>query len=116
MADSLSGARSLPDPPLDEPKLETWGEIAAYLRREIRTVQRWERFQGLPIRRLQLGRLGPVYAYRSELDRWYRERQPQPENDEEDSDEELEKSTNGDIPGDIAPDDNLDPENDKVEQ
>src|SRR5690349_23888173 len=71
-----SNERSLPDPPVGEPRLESWGEIAAYLRREIRTVQRWERYQGLPVRRLQIGKLGSVYAYRSELDKWYRERQP----------------------------------------
>jgi hypothetical protein len=28
--------------PGKERRLESWGEIAAYLRREIRTVQRWE--------------------------------------------------------------------------
>ena len=80
MADSPLGERQIPDPPTDEPRLESWGEIAAYLRREIRTVQRWERYQGLPVRRLLIGKLGSVYAYRSELDKWYRERQPQPEN------------------------------------
>src|SRR5258707_6603513 len=85
MADSPLGERQIPDPPTDEPRLESWGEIAAYLRREIRTVQRWERYQGLPVRRLLIGKLGSVYAYRSELDKWYRERQPQPENGEEDA-------------------------------
>ena len=91
MADFPAGERSIPDPPTDEPRLESWGEIAAYLRREIRTVQRWERYQGLPVRRLQIGKLGTVYAYRSELDKWFRERQPKPENGEEDAD----KPTNG---------------------
>ncbi len=93
MADSPLGERQIPDPPTDEPRLESWGEIAAYLRREIRTVQRWERYQGLPVRRLQIGKLGSVYAYRSELDKWYRERQPQPENGEEDT----EKAGNGEV-------------------
>jgi len=93
MADSPLSERPLSDPPHDEPRLESWGEIAAYLRREIRTVQRWERYQGLPVRRLQIGKLGSVYAYRSELDKWYRERQPQPENGEEDT----EKAGNGEI-------------------
>jgi TolB-like protein/tetratricopeptide (TPR) repeat protein len=85
MADSPLGERPVPAPPTDEPRLESWGEIAAYLRREIRTVQRWERYQGLPVRRLQIGKLGSVYAYRSELDKWYRERQPHAENGEEDA-------------------------------
>jgi TolB-like protein/Tfp pilus assembly protein PilF len=85
-ANERSNERSLPDPPVGEPRLESWGEIAAYLRREIRTVQRWEKYQNLPVRRLQIGKLGSVYAYRSELDRWYKERQPQ-DNDPEESKE-----------------------------
>src|SRR4029077_10133003 len=93
MADFPLGERQIPDPPTDEPRLESWGEIAAYLRREIRTWHRWERYQGLPVRRLQIGKLGSVYAYRSELDKWYRERQPQPENGEEDT----EKAGNGEV-------------------
>ncbi len=87
MADAPLGERQKPEPPTDEPRLESWGEIASYLRREIRTVQRWEKYQGLPVRRLQIGKLGSVYAYRSELDKWYRERQPHAENGEEDAEE-----------------------------
>lgn len=71
---------TLPLPP-DEPRLESWGEIASYLRRDIRTVQRWEKEQGLPVRRLVIGKMGQVYAFRSELDRWMLERQPRPEPD-----------------------------------
>src|SRR5262249_52071128 len=78
--------RSLPDPPLGEPRLESWGQIAAYLHREIRTVQRWERYHGLPVRRLLVGRLSTVYAYRSELDKWFRERQPRLESESEHDD------------------------------
>jgi TolB-like protein/tetratricopeptide (TPR) repeat protein len=98
MADFPAGERSIPEPPTDEPRLESWGEIAAYLRREIRTVQRWERYQGLPVRRLQIGKLGTVYAYRSELDKWFRERQPKPENDEGNA----EKPTNGESAAHVA--------------
>src|SRR6266446_7595988 len=93
MAESPLGERQIPDPPTDEPRLESWGEIAAYLRREIRTVQRWERYQGLPVRRLQIGKLGSVYAYRSELDKWYRERQPHVDDGEEDT----EKAGDGEV-------------------
>src|SRR4051794_23029915 len=50
--------------------LEAWKDIAAYLRRDIRTVQRWERSLGLPIHRFQDSRSGPVFAYKSELDSW----------------------------------------------
>ncbi len=56
-------------------RLETWGEIAAYLGREIRTVQRWEKSMGLPIRRLGSGtdKQSRVYAFRHELDAWWQE-------------------------------------------
>src|ERR1700688_4820411 len=91
MADPPLGERLKSDPPPDEPRLESCGEIASYLRREIRTVQRWEKYQGLPVRRLQIGKLGSVYAFRSELDKWYRERQPPAENGEE-HDEHAENS------------------------
>lgn len=56
-------------------RLETWGEIAAYLGREIRTVQRWEKSMGLPIRRLGAGadKQSRVFAFRHELDAWWQE-------------------------------------------
>jgi len=57
--------------------LDSWKEIAAYLNREVRTVQRWEKAAGLPVHRLQVDKHGTVYAYKSELDAWFRERQPQ---------------------------------------
>jgi len=55
-------------------RLDSWKEIAAYLERGARTVQRWEREEGLPVHRLQHGTLGSVYAYRAELDRWWAQR------------------------------------------
>jgi Tfp pilus assembly protein PilF len=51
-------------------RLESWKEIAAYLRRSERTVRRWEEKEGLPVHRLQHDRRGSVYAYTSELDGW----------------------------------------------
>src|SRR5215472_11182264 len=62
-----------PQPP--ERRLESWGEIAAYLRREIRTVQRWERNLALPVHRLRVGKQASVFAYPSELDKWFKERE-----------------------------------------
>ena len=81
MSDAPSAPGKLPDPASNEPRLESWGEIAAYLRRDIRTVQRWEHDYGLPVRRLVIGKMGQVYAYRSELDRWVKQRQPGPDGD-----------------------------------
>ncbi|HWQ03622.1 MAG TPA: tetratricopeptide repeat protein [Candidatus Nitrosotenuis sp.] len=55
-------------------RLESWKEIAAYLRREVRTVQRWEKKEGLPVHRHLHDKLGTVYAFKSELDAWWIER------------------------------------------
>jgi TolB-like protein/Tfp pilus assembly protein PilF len=51
-------------------RLESWKEIAAYLGRDVTTVRRWEKREGLPVRRLHHSRLGSVYAYTTELDAW----------------------------------------------
>jgi TolB-like protein/tetratricopeptide (TPR) repeat protein len=59
-------------PPGD--RLNSWKEIAAYLRRDVRTLHRWEAEEGLPIRRHLHKKRGSVYAYRSELEAWWRER------------------------------------------
>ncbi|HKF58740.1 MAG TPA: hypothetical protein VKJ45_25095 [Blastocatellia bacterium] len=57
-------------------KLDSWKEIAAYLGREVRTVQRWEKQEGLPVHRHQHEKLGTVYAFKGELDLWLEQRQP----------------------------------------
>ncbi|HEX6802073.1 MAG TPA: hypothetical protein VF133_00205 [Terriglobales bacterium] len=56
-------------------RLETWGEIASYLGREIRTVQRWEKSLALPVHRLGgfSDKQSRVFAFRHELDAWWRE-------------------------------------------
>ena len=78
----LSGSAG---PSLDG-RLDSWKEIAAYLRREVRTVQRWEKSSGLPVHRLQIGKQGPVYAYKAELDAWYRDRRPDLDSDSAEQD------------------------------
>jgi len=51
-------------------RLNGWKEIARYLGKGVRTVQRWEKQLGLPVRRLG-GEGGEiVFAYRSEISRW----------------------------------------------
>jgi TolB-like protein/Flp pilus assembly protein TadD len=55
-------------------RLDSWKEIAGYLRRGVTTVQRWERTEGLPVHRLPHSRSGSVHAYRHELDQWWHER------------------------------------------
>jgi TolB-like protein/Flp pilus assembly protein TadD len=67
-------------PEVDAPRadvLDSWKEIAVYLKREVRTVQRWEKNLGLPVRRLSRDKQGAVFAYRSEIDAWWRERETQ---------------------------------------
>ena len=52
-------------------RLDSWKAIADYLKRSTRTVQRWEREEGLPVQRLQHEKQGSVYAFKAELDRWW---------------------------------------------
>ena len=52
--------------------LSGWKEIAAYLRKGVRTVQRYERHMGLPVRRPAGKEQGSVLATRAELDAWVR--------------------------------------------
>jgi hypothetical protein len=61
-------------------RLDSWKEIAGYLKRDVRTVQRWEETEGLPVYRLPEGRSkrSPVYAYTSEIDAWLHKNQPRP--------------------------------------
>jgi TolB-like protein/Flp pilus assembly protein TadD len=65
---------------LDHDHLDSWKEIAAYLKREVRTIQRWEKRENLPVHRHRHDRLASVYAYKSELDAWSLKRRlpPQP--------------------------------------
>ncbi len=50
--------------------LGSWKEIAAYLGKGVRTVQRWENLLGLPVRRPNGAAKGVVYVLPDELDRW----------------------------------------------
>jgi TolB-like protein len=52
-------------------RLESWKEIAAYLRRDVRTVQRWEQSDGLPVHRHKRAARPIPYAYKAELDAWW---------------------------------------------
>jgi TolB-like protein/Flp pilus assembly protein TadD len=52
-------------------RLDSWKEIASFFRREVRTVQLWERSEGLPVRRHYHKKVGTVYAYRQDLERWW---------------------------------------------
>jgi Tol biopolymer transport system component len=59
-----------------EDRLDSWKEIASYLKRDVTTVQRWEKREGMPVHRHLHDRMGSVYASRAELDAWTRSRNP----------------------------------------
>jgi len=51
--------------------LHSWKEIAAYLGKGVRTVQRWEELFGLPVKRpKKTATKGTVVASTDELDQW----------------------------------------------
>src|SRR5215204_5344600 len=53
-----------------EDRLDSWKEIAAYMRRDVKTVQRWEKREGMPVHRHLHDKAGSIYAFRAELDVW----------------------------------------------
>jgi pentatricopeptide repeat protein len=74
-----SSPSSSPDP-FDQPSegiLDSWKAIANYLKRDVSTVQRWEKREGMPIHRHLHDKRGSVYALPSELDTWLQRRRPQ---------------------------------------
>lgn len=58
-------------------RLDSWKEIAAYLRRDERTAIRWEKDRGLPVRRVPGGKRQAVFAFTAELDAWLTQAEPQ---------------------------------------
>lgn len=59
---------------MPEGRLDSWKEIASYFGREVRTVQRWEKRESLPVHRHIHNRIGSIYAFKSELDDWLKSR------------------------------------------
>jgi Tol biopolymer transport system component len=72
LAEPTSGTPPSVSPPED--RLDSWKEIAAYLKRDVTTVQRWEKREGMPVHRHLHDRMGSVYSSRAELDAWVRGR------------------------------------------
>lgn len=56
-------------------RLDSWKEIADYLGKDVRTVVRWEKERGLPVRRLPGGKRQPVFAIAKEIDAWAAQKQ-----------------------------------------
>lgn len=73
------GEPSFDIPPAEKPPdpcLDSWKEIASYLNRDVTTVQRWEKREGMPVHRHLHSKRGSVYALARELDDWIRSRKP----------------------------------------
>jgi Tol biopolymer transport system component len=51
-------------------QLESWKEIAGYLKTSVRTAQRWEEQNGLPVTRILRDKRSAVYANTTDLDQW----------------------------------------------
>jgi hypothetical protein len=54
-------------------RLDSWKEIASYLKRGVRTVQRWEREAELPVHRLATEKRG-VVRLQGRNDLWWQQR------------------------------------------
>jgi hypothetical protein len=59
-------------------RLDGWKAVAAYVRKSVRTAQRWESDLGLPVRRMATENGEIVYAITSEIDEWARDRERTP--------------------------------------
>jgi hypothetical protein len=97
----MTGSSSaVPAPPPASPpgdRLDSWKEIATYFNRDKRTVQRWERQEGMPVHRHLHDKQGTVYAIKAELDEWWKGRRARIEREEQ---AEKIKVLNWPIPGD----------------
>jgi Tol biopolymer transport system component len=71
-SETSAGAGSIPGQQRD--RLDSWKKIASYLKRDVRTVQRWERREAMPVHRHLHDKQGSVFAFSSELDAWWESR------------------------------------------
>lgn len=74
MDDPKNSANGTSDRGQQEGRLDSWKKIASYLKRDVSTVQRWERREAMPVHRHLHDKLGSVFAFRSELDAWWESR------------------------------------------
>jgi Tol biopolymer transport system component len=66
----VEGLLVLPQAKSTGRQLTSWKEIAAYLDASVRTVQRWEQQNGLPVHRVLRDKRSAVFALSTELDEW----------------------------------------------
>src|SRR5579863_7321192 len=85
-----------------EPRLDSWKEIAAYLGRDVTTVQRWEKRETMPVHRHVHAKRGSVYALAPELDAWLKGRRQQLGDDPDDKVQKTDAAVEGEadhLPG-----------------
>jgi Tol biopolymer transport system component len=70
MNSPVTGPAKEPTATQQSERLDSWKAIAAYVKRDVTTVQRWEKREGMPVRRHLHDKRGSVYAFRTELDAW----------------------------------------------
>src|SRR5437763_8605808 len=76
--------------------LDSWKEIASYVKRDISTAQRWEKREGMPVHRHVHDKRGSVYAFGSELGVWLQSRKLRLEEQEEEHRSDMSEETGGD--------------------
>ena len=59
-------------------RLDSWKAIGAYVKRDERTVRRWEN-EGLPVHRHVHAKKASIYAYTAEIDAWWSKGSTRPE-------------------------------------
>ncbi|MGD0295807.1 MAG: tetratricopeptide repeat protein [Bryobacteraceae bacterium] len=79
-----------------EARLDSWKEIAAYLGRDVTTVQRWEKRESMPVHRHVHDKRGSVYALAPELDAWVRSRRQQSADKQDAEEQESEAAVDAD--------------------
>jgi TolB-like protein/Tfp pilus assembly protein PilF len=72
-----------------EDRLDSWKAIAAYLGRDVTTVQRWEKREAMPVHRHLHDKRGSVYALTQELDAWLKSRRKELGDERDERDKEL---------------------------
>ncbi|HKW33139.1 MAG TPA: hypothetical protein VJN92_09050 [Candidatus Acidoferrum sp.] len=72
MSSNRTDLRDTPSERSSLDRLNSWKEIAAYLKCSERTVRRWEQ-EGLPVHRHPHKKKAGIYAYKAEVDAWWRD-------------------------------------------
>jgi len=70
MPNDITDLRDRSAEPTSGDRLDSWKEIAVYLKHSERTVRRWQE-EGLPIHRHAHKKRAGVYAYKPDLDAWW---------------------------------------------